>query len=73
MSHVLQPQPLELRQDLSYEEELVAILNRKDKVLRNKVLPLVKVLWRNHHVDEAIWETEALMRARYCICFSNFL
>ena len=26
--------------------------------MRNKVIPLVKVLWRNHLVEEATWEPE---------------
>ncbi|KAL5558040.1 hypothetical protein UlMin_034251 [Ulmus minor] len=38
---------------LTYEEQPVQILDRKDKTLRNKVSPLVKVLWRNHKVKEA--------------------
>ena len=44
-SHVLKQQPIELREDLSYAEELVRILAREEKVLKNKVIPLVKVLW----------------------------
>ena len=41
------------------------ILDRKDKVLHNKVVPLVKVLWRNQAVEEATWETETDMREKY--------
>ncbi|XP_058000799.1 uncharacterized protein LOC131179100 [Hevea brasiliensis] len=42
-SHVLQKQPIELREDLTYEEKPVEIINREEKVLRNKFIPLVKV------------------------------
>ncbi|KAL5550449.1 hypothetical protein UlMin_000625 [Ulmus minor] len=52
-SHVLESEPIEIREDLTYEEQPVQILDRKDKALRNKVIPLVKVLWRNHKVEEA--------------------
>nr|XP_017184160.1 uncharacterized protein LOC108171904 [Malus domestica] len=52
-SHVIQPEPLEVNQDASYDEEPVAIIDRPDKTLRNKVILLVKVLWRNHAVEEA--------------------
>ncbi|KAL5576239.1 hypothetical protein UlMin_017938 [Ulmus minor] len=52
-SHVLEREPIEVREDLTYEEQPVQILDRKDKALRNKVIPLVKVLWRNHNVEEA--------------------
>ncbi|XP_068344133.1 uncharacterized protein [Pyrus communis] len=61
--HVIQPEPLEMNQDASYVEEPVAIIDRQDKTLRNKVIPLVKVLWRNHAVEETTWETEELMRS----------
>ena len=43
-SHILQAQPLELKDDLSYEEEPIAIVAREIKVLRNKTIHLVKVL-----------------------------
>ncbi|XP_068323318.1 uncharacterized protein [Pyrus communis] len=61
-SQVIQPEPLEVNQDVSYVEERVAIIDRPDKTLRNKVIPLVKVLWGNHVVEEVTWETEELMR-----------
>ena len=54
-SHQLKTQPVELKEDLSYIEEPVEIINRKVKVLRNKVIPLVKVLWMSHGVKEATW------------------
>ena len=46
-SHVLSYESLDLDPKLTYEERPVKILDRKDKVLRNKIVPLVKVLWRN--------------------------
>ena len=52
VTHVLSYEDLELEADLSYEEQPVQIFDRKDKVLRNKTIPLVKVLWRNIKVEE---------------------
>ena len=40
-THVLVVQPIELKEDLSYEEEPVQILDEKEQVLRTKVIPLV--------------------------------
>ncbi|KAB2624761.1 S ribonuclease [Pyrus ussuriensis x Pyrus communis] len=60
--HVIPPQPLEINPDLTYDEEPLTILDWKEKVLRNKTVNLVKVLWRNHSVEEATWETEERMR-----------
>ncbi|KAL5549832.1 hypothetical protein UlMin_000008 [Ulmus minor] len=53
-SHVLEHEPIEVHEDLTYEEKLVQILDRREKTLRNKVIPLVKVLWRNHKIDEFV-------------------
>ena len=68
-SHVLEPPEVELREDLSYEEQPVQIVDRKEKVLRNKVIPLVKVIWRNHKFEEATWEPEDQMRTQYPYLF----
>ena len=43
-SHVLREQPVQLKENLTYEEILVHIVDRKEQVLRSKVIPLVKVL-----------------------------
>ncbi|KAA0032976.1 DNA/RNA polymerases superfamily protein [Cucumis melo var. makuwa] len=69
-SHVLQEQPVDLKEDLSYVEEQVQILDRKEQVLRNKTIPLIKVLWRHHGVEETTWEPEDQMKRRYPILFN---
>ena len=61
-SHVLRDQPVELKEDLTYEERPVQIVDRNDQVLRNKVIPLVKVLWMNHGRGEATWKREDQMQ-----------
>ncbi|CAN6697774.1 unnamed protein product [Malus baccata var. baccata] len=71
-SHVIPPQPLEINPDLTYDEEPVTILDWKDKVLRNKTMSLVKVLWRNHSVEEATWETKDRMREMYPRLFYGY-
>ena len=64
-SHVLSYSPLQLQEDLSYTVEPVQILDRKEKVLRNKAIPLVKVLWRSQEIEETTWEPEEDMRFNY--------
>ena len=54
-SHVLTEQPVEIQENLTYEEEPVQIFDHREQVLRNKTIPLVKVLWRSHTVEEATW------------------
>ncbi|KAK5773466.1 hypothetical protein PVK06_049772 [Gossypium arboreum] len=70
-SHVITIENVEIRPDLSYEEEPVEILAREVKELRNKRIPLVKVLWRSHSVEEATWEPEETMRSQYPHLFSG--
>ena len=53
LSHVLNYKQLELGLDLSYEKQPIQILDREEKQLRNRKIPLVKVLWKNHSVEEA--------------------
>ena len=43
-SHVLETPEIELRDDLSYEEQPVQILGREEKEICNKTVSLVKVL-----------------------------
>ncbi|XP_075500118.1 uncharacterized protein LOC142538703 [Primulina tabacum] len=72
-SHVLRHESLDLLPNLSYEEVPVQILDSKVKVLRNKEIGLVKVLWRNHVIEEATWESEEEMKQRYSILFDDDL
>ncbi|XP_071926399.1 uncharacterized protein [Coffea arabica] len=51
-THVLQPEDSEIDKSLTYKEQPVQFLDRKVKELRRKKIPLVKVLWRNHGVEE---------------------
>ena len=64
-SHVLDWTDLEVDEDASYEERPVRVLDRRDQVLRGKTIPLVKVLWKHHGVEEATWERELEVREKY--------
>ncbi|KAK5771635.1 hypothetical protein PVK06_047863 [Gossypium arboreum] len=64
-SHVISPSEVKIQADMSYEEEPIRILAREVKELRNKRVPLVKVLWLKHGMEEATWEPENSMKERY--------
>ena len=70
-SHVLREQPVQLKENLSYEKTPVQIIDRKEQVLRSKVIPLVKVMWKNHEREAATWEPEVHMRRQYPLLFSD--
>ncbi|GJU14509.1 reverse transcriptase [Tanacetum coccineum] len=55
----------QIQPDMSLSEEPESILDRQERVMRNKVIPFVKILWKNHPEHEATWETEKSMRASY--------
>ncbi|XP_073153357.1 uncharacterized protein [Henckelia pumila] len=60
-SHILHPTEVQLDQDLSYVERPLRIFDRKDKVLRNKSIPLMKVQWQRRGTEKATWELERRM------------
>ena len=64
-SQVIEYESLEVFKNLTYEEKPVKILDKKDQVLWNRAILLVKVLWRNHAVEEATWEREDEIKAKY--------
>ncbi|XP_052485147.1 uncharacterized protein LOC128040439 [Gossypium raimondii] len=68
-SHVVSPTEIEIKSDITYEEELIRILAREVKVLRNKKISLVKVLWLKHGIEEATWEPKDTMKE----CYPNLL
>ncbi|KAA0041691.1 pol protein [Cucumis melo var. makuwa] len=52
-THVVDFEASQINENLSYEEQPVEILAREVKRLRNRGISLVKVLCRNHGVEEA--------------------
>lgn len=74
-SHLLKFEYLSIRDDMTYKEVAVQILSMEEKVLRNKVVPLVKVQWQNHTTKEATWELEGKVRAKYphLFCIGMYL
>ena len=66
---IVEYEPLEIHEGLTYVEEPVKIVDKKDHVLRIKTIPIVKVLWRNHGVEEALWEAKQDMWNRYLHLF----
>ncbi|WMV47564.1 hypothetical protein MTR67_040949 [Solanum verrucosum] len=66
-SLIVQTENVEIKDNLSYEEIPVQILDLQVRKLRTKEVASVKVLWRNQFVEEATWEAEEDMKKRYVI------
>ena len=57
-----------LDENLSYEEEPVAILDREVRKLRSREIASIKVQWKNRPVEESTWEKETDMHEHTHIC-----
>ncbi|XP_073133486.1 uncharacterized protein [Henckelia pumila] len=71
--HVIYPSDVQLEPDLSYVERLHNILDRKDKVLKNKRIPLVMVKLQRRGIEEATWKLESQMQTEYPSCLLYIL
>ena len=69
-SHVLEAPPIELNEDLSFEVQPVGIVDQEMKELRNKVISMVKVLWRSDNIEETTWKTEAFIKKYHPYLFN---
>ena len=56
---------IELREDLTYKEHPVRVLDVTERRTRNKTHKFYKILWSNHSDKEATWEREDLLRKDY--------
>ena len=63
--HVLPVQEITVKNDLSYEESPIAIVDRPTIKLRNKEIAMVKVQWQRHSIEESTWESEQAMKDKY--------
>ncbi|WMV19324.1 hypothetical protein MTR67_012709 [Solanum verrucosum] len=64
-NHIIQWNSVLFNECLSYEEELVAILDIEFRKLRSRVTPSVKVQWKNRLIEDVSLETELDMGRRY--------
>jgi hypothetical protein len=60
---------LDTKEDLSYQEYPVKILETSERVTRNKKIRMCKVQWSHHTEEEATWEREEKLKAE----FSSFI
>ena len=56
---------LAVKEDLTYEEYLIKILQTAERVTRIQVIKMCKVQWNRYTEDEATWEREEELRKSY--------
>ena len=64
-------EPLPLREDLTYEEQLVKLVDKKEQELSRRTIHYVKVQYSNHFEREATLELEEEMREKYPYVFED--
>ena len=61
----IEAEPVIIQQDLTMKCHPVRILDSSERVMRNRTIKYVKVLWTNQSEREATWELEAQIREMY--------
>jgi UTP:GlnB (protein PII) uridylyltransferase len=62
---------LDAKEDLSYQEYPIKILEMSEIVTRNKRIKMCKVQWSHYTEEEATWEREEELKAEFLRFFSN--
>jgi hypothetical protein len=62
---------LDAKEDLSYQEYPIKILETSERVTRNKKVKMCKVQWSHHTKEEATWEREEELKAELPSFFSD--
>jgi hypothetical protein len=62
---------LEVQEDLTYIEKPAQILETADRVTRRKTTRMCKVRWSHHSEEEATWECEDDLMAKYPELFAS--
>jgi hypothetical protein len=56
---------LDAKEDLSYQEYRVKILETSERVIQNKMIKMCKVQWSHHTKEEATWDREEELKAEF--------
>jgi hypothetical protein len=67
----LSMEELEAKEDLSYQEYHVKILETSERVTQNKKIKMCKVQWSHHAEEEATWEMEEELKTEFPTFFSD--
>ena len=64
-THVLDHTHLAVRPNMTYEESPVSILDRREKFLKTRVIPFVRVRWGTRSEADSTWEREDEMHQKF--------
>jgi hypothetical protein len=61
----IEADPIIIQQDLTIDAQPVRVLDFSERVMRNRTIKYIKILWSNQTEREATWELESAMRNKY--------
>jgi hypothetical protein len=62
---------LDAKEELSYQEYPIKILEMSERITQNKKIKMCKVQWSHHTEEEATWEREEELKAEFSSFFSD--
>jgi hypothetical protein len=65
MTDVVVEGTIPLEPDLTYKTRPIKVLNKQDRVIRNKTTQFYKIQWNDHSEDKATWEHDEFLRSNY--------
>jgi hypothetical protein len=67
----LSMEDLDAKEDLSYQEYPIKILETSERITQNKKIKMCKVQWSHHIEEEATCEREEELKAEFSSLFSD--
>ena len=68
---MIEPEDIQVKENLTYETSPLKIVDRRTKHLRGKEILLIKVIWGGISGEDATWELESQMREDYPSLFET--
>jgi hypothetical protein len=60
-----------IQQDLTIDAQPMHVLEFSERVMHNRTIKYIKILWSNQTEREATWELESTIRNKYCDLFET--
>jgi nanoRNase/pAp phosphatase (c-di-AMP/oligoRNAs hydrolase) len=64
-TEIVETRAIEIKPDLSYNEQPIQILDTKERITRRKKIKMYKILWDHHTKEEATWEAESYLQRNF--------
>jgi hypothetical protein len=61
----IETDPIIIHQDLTIDAQPVRVLEFSERIMRNRTIKYIKILWSNQTEREATWELESTMPNKY--------